>query len=590
MELEGLSVRKSNCICLRMLMKHQFLKSVLALSTVLAFVNCSDDTAEAINNLDPSALQPSENNPGTTTTSADDPCWLITADQPYLIYPAGVVTDLKGNVLASFVFTDDSYTTGNMVSIDGSSIIISNIKIDDLTIVTRETASMALPPSSSATIDKPTSSATVNTPASSGSETPTSSANNTPASSSSVAQQDTPASSAQQVVTDGKLTISGSLTQTVAKNAKTSEVKFSGVENVTRMSWNAWWLEEPKQSGDTYTIPASTVPEHFQPDDGNSVSEFFKVNGKDYEFIITISGAASKPASSSSQQQQNKSSSSQQQVKSSSSQQQAKSSASVAPSSSSVAKSSSSTQVVTSGCPAIKTKGGSTGTGFASRYWDGCKPSCSWTNNAGSAGPAKQCSANGKTENTDYNAQSVCNGGSAATCTSQIPFTVDGCDNIGFAFAAVPAANGGQCGKCFQLTFTGKGKYETKQNHKALAGKKLIVMVTNIGADVNQGQFDVMIPGGGVGLYNGTSGYGWGSQGDTYGGLLSECEKEVGYNASNLLEKRKSCLVEKCNKSFSSDATAKQGCLFLANFMEAAGNPNHEYTEVECPEVLKQKY
>lgn len=56
MELEGLSVRKSNCICLRMLMKHQFLKSVLALSTVLAFVNCSDDTAEAINNLDPSAL------------------------------------------------------------------------------------------------------------------------------------------------------------------------------------------------------------------------------------------------------------------------------------------------------------------------------------------------------------------------------------------------------------------------------------------------------------------------------------------------------------------------------------------------------
>jgi hypothetical protein len=28
----------------------------------------------------------------------------------------------------------------------------------------------------------------------------------------------------------------------------------------------------------------------------------------------------------------------------------------------------------------------------------------------------------------------------------------------------------------------------------------------------------------------------------------------------------------------------------LANFMEAAGNPNHEYTEVECPEVLKSKY
>ena len=570
-------------------MKNQFLKSILALSTFLALVNCSDDAAEAINNLDPNALQPSEENPNVA--SADDPCWLINADQPYLIYPAGIVTDLKGNMVATFVFTDNSYTTGNMIAADGVTIVISNIKVGDLPVVTRENASLALPPSSSATIDIPTSSANVITTISSNSNnTPTSSAtNNTATSSSSVTQQETPASSAT-TVTDGKLTISGSLTQTVAKNAKTSEVKFSGVESVTRMSWNARWLTEPVKSGDTYTIPASTVPEHFEPDEGNTVTETFKVNGKDYAFEITISGTSKQPASSSSQQQQAKSSSSQQQQAKSSSSQQAKSSSSVAPSSSSVAKSSSSTQVVTSGCPAIKTKGGASGSGFASRYWDGCKPSCSWKNNAGSAGPAKQCSSNGKTENTNYDEQSVCNGGGAATCTSQIPFTIDGCDNIGFAFAAVPAANGGQCGKCFQLTFTGKGKYETKQNHKALAGKKLIVMVTNIGADVNQGQFDVMIPGGGVGLYNGTNGYGWGSQGEQYGGLLSDCEKEVGYNASNLLEKRKSCLVEKCNKSFSSDATAKQGCLFLANFMEAAGNPNHGYVEVECPEVLKSKY
>ena len=570
-------------------MKNQFLKSILALSTFLALVNCSDDAAEAINNLDPNALQPSEENPNAA--SADDPCWLINADQPYLIYPAGIVTDLKGNMVATFVFTDNSYTTGNMIAADGVTIVISNIKVGDLPVVTRENASLALPPSSSANIDIPTSSANVITTISSNSNnTPTSSAtNNTATSSSSVTQQETPASSAT-TVTDGKLTISGSLTQTVAKNAKTSEVKFSGVESVTRMSWNAWWLTEPVKSGDTYTIPASTVPEHFEPDEGNTVTETFKVNGKDYAFEITISGTSKQPASSSSQQQQAKSSSSQQQQAKSSSSQQTKSSSSVAPSSSSVAKSSSSTQVVTSGCPAIKTKGGASGSGFASRYWDGCKPSCSWKNNAGSAGPAKQCSSNGKTENTNYDEQSVCSGGGAATCTSQIPFTIDGCDNIGFAFAAVPASNGGQCGKCFQLTFTGKGKYETKQNHKALAGKKLIVMVTNIGADVNQGQFDVMIPGGGVGLYNGTSGYGWGPQGEQYGGLLSDCEKEVGYNASNLLEKRKSCLVEKCNKSFSSDATAKQGCLFLANFMEAAGNPNHDYVEVECPEVLKSKY
>ena len=33
--------------------------------------------------------------------------------------------------------------------------------------------------------------------------------------------------------------------------------------------------------------------------------------------------------------------------------------------------------LVTSGCPAIKyVNGGLSGSGFASRYWDCCKPSC----------------------------------------------------------------------------------------------------------------------------------------------------------------------------------------------------------------------
>jgi hypothetical protein len=174
------------------------------------------------------------------------------------------------------------------------------------------------------------------------------------------------------------------------------------------------------------------------------------------------------------------------------------------------------------------------------------------------------------------------------TCTSQIPFTIDGCTDIGFAFAAVPAANGGQCGKCFQLTFTGEGHYSsTNANTRAIKGKKLIVMVTNIGGDVNQGQFDVMIPGGGVGAFDGCSNaMGWGNQGERYGGLLSDCEKSTNYDAGKML----SCLKDKCNSSFGSDTEAKQGCMFLAEFMHAAGNPEHNYVEVECPDVLKQRY
>ena len=261
------------------------------------------------------------------------------------------------------------------------------------------------------------------------------------------------------------------------------------------------------------------------------------------------------------------------------------SSSSTPKSSSSVVVSSSSSAPVNSGCPTIKTKGGASGSGWATRYWDCCKPHCSWPEHAG-GNYSKQCTNKGKSENTNWGDGSVCSGGSQMTCTSQIPFTIDGCTDMAFAFAAVPAANGGSCGKCFQLTFDGTGKYSNDANIKKLKGKKLIIMATIVGGDVQQGQFDIMIPGGGVGMFNGCSSMGWGSQGEQYGGLLSECEKESNYKAT----KYKSCLTEKCNKSFSNDAEAKKGCLFLADWMGAAGNPNHNYVEVECPQVLKDKY
>lgn len=232
--------------------------------------------------------------------------------------------------------------------------------------------------------------------------------------------------------------------------------------------------------------------------------------------------------------------------------------------------------------------GGESGSGWATRYWDCCKPSCSWTENAG-GNTAKQCNVQ-QQEINDASATSMCDGGNAGTCLSQIPMVIN--DNLALAFAAVPAANGGKCGRCFALEFTGTGKYETKGPHKAIKGKTLIVMASNVGADVEKGQFDIMIPGGGVGMYNGCSRFGWGAMGQQYGGLLSDCESEVGYDwgDSQLTQKRKECLTTKCNSTFSSDAKAKEGCLFLATWMEAAGNPMHNYREVECPAQLLNKY
>jgi len=247
---------------------------------------------------------------------------------------------------------------------------------------------------------------------------------------------------------------------------------------------------------------------------------------------------------------------------------------------------------VSGSCPAIKyVSGGMSGAGFASRYWDCCKPSCSWTNNAGAGNEARQCDANMNII-SNPNESSMCDGGRSTTCLSQDPFTIKGCDNLGFAFAAVPGAGPSVCGRCFLLSFTGTGKYETKLGHQKLAQKKLIVMASNIGYDVAGGQFDVMIPGGGVGLFNGCASIFGNNMGAQYGGLLSDCESEVGWSGSDeeIYKKRKECLVNKCNTVFANKATAKAGCLFQANFMEAAGNPLHTFKEIECPQVLKDRY
>ena len=288
--------------------------------------------------------------------------------------------------------------------------------------------------------------------------------------------------------------------------------------------------------------------------------------------VLTSSSSVVNPGNSSS----SKTNSSSSNAKSSSSS--AKSSSSSAKSSSSSAKSSSS-QSQGSNYVIKYVNGGKSGEGYATRYWDCCKPHCAWPEHGGSA---TTCDAQGN-KIGDKSAGSMCDGGNAGICRSQFPIIIN--DTLAFAFAATPGGEN-NCGKCFDLVFQGKGKYSNDRQAK-IKGKHLIVMSNNVGYDVAGGQFDVMIPGGGYGIFNGCGGkMGWGSQGSQYGGLLDECEKETNYNAN----KYQSCLTEKCNKSFSSDPEAKEGCLFLATWMNAAGNPLLTYKEVECPKELKDRY
>jgi len=223
--------------------------------------------------------------------------------------------------------------------------------------------------------------------------------------------------------------------------------------------------------------------------------------------------------------------------------------------------------------------------GWVSRYWDGCKQSCSWTDKPQNL-PGTRCRAcqkDGVTEITGNATSSCPSSGSSYTCFDFIPHKVD--ENLAYAFAAAPTD---MCGKCFEFQFDGGLKdFPPKENHKALKGKRLIVIASNMGGDVNQGQFDVLIPGGGVGRFNSFSdqiGVSTDQLGETYGGLLSACEKEVNYVAS----KYEDCLRNKCN--IFANPTLKEGCLFYVDWFKAAGNPTMLYKEVECPQYLIDKY
>lgn len=220
--------------------------------------------------------------------------------------------------------------------------------------------------------------------------------------------------------------------------------------------------------------------------------------------------------------------------------------------------------------------------GYASRYWDCCKPHCAYS--AQTDNLTKTCLANGNI--ASVNAQSVCDGGSAGVCMSQSPIVVS--DKLAYAFGVVPNSNG--CGKCYALTFTGEGQFKTQGNHQAIKGRTLVVMSIGPSYDVSGGEFDIMIPGGGTGTFNGCTTMGWPKNtGAQFGGLLSDCEKELDYPGD---ETSRQCLEDRCNSVFSDNSLSemREGCLFLATWMMAADNPSMTYKEVECPSALINAY
>ncbi|MDR0516792.1 MAG: hypothetical protein LBH25_07060 [Fibromonadaceae bacterium] len=241
--------------------------------------------------------------------------------------------------------------------------------------------------------------------------------------------------------------------------------------------------------------------------------------------------------------------------------------------------------------------------GYGTRYWDGCKPSCSWPENVSNiSNICRNCDVNNQTtpaytyrQDWGQNAgvpSSCDNGGSTYTCFDMAPVKVN--DNLAYGYVATAGAEGNVCGKCFQLQFDGKGKYDTKPSHALLNGKTMVVMASNIGYDVGSGHFDILIPGGGLGNFDSFSnqlGVTANDLGVRSGGFLSTCQQSLGWDAAPA--QYKSCVLQKCTAVFGGNskfADLLRGCEWFADWFEAADNPTFLYKEVECPQYLKDKY
>ncbi len=262
--------------------------------------------------------------------------------------------------------------------------------------------------------------------------------------------------------------------------------------------------------------------------------------------------------------------------------------------------------------------------GWNSRYWDGCRAHCTLPQNAWvgtSYDPSTEnlpgaafdmiCKACNKDNNEVaayfwyndwqkwFSNNSSCEQGGPIpgeniyTCWDMAPVAVN--DTLAYAFAATPGT-GDQCGKCFQIQFTGEWRDVPDKplpTHQALKGKTMIVMSSNIGHDVSGGQFDVLIPGGGVGAFNSFSdqlGMSAEALGSRMGGLLTDCDNEItGWSAT--LDQWQTCLRNKCNTTFGNKSKILlEGCLWQADWYMAANNPSVLYKEVECPQYLIDKY
>jgi hypothetical protein len=198
------------------------------------------------------------------------------------------------------------------------------------------------------------------------------------------------------------------------------------------------------------------------------------------------------------------------------------------------------------------------------RYWDCCKASGSWPGKAPVNSPVAACAKDGVTR-VDPNARNVCGGGGTSgpsyMCNNQQPFVVNASLSYGFAAAnLVGKSESDTSCACYALQFTSG----------PVTGQTHVVQVLNLGASASTGssRFDLLIPGGGVGIFNGCQDQ-WGAPSDgwgpRYGGVTSPSE---------------------CAKL---PSQLQAGCNWRFAWFKNADNPTATFRRVKCPAELVAK-
>jgi hypothetical protein len=211
---------------------------------------------------------------------------------------------------------------------------------------------------------------------------------------------------------------------------------------------------------------------------------------------------------------------------------------------------------------------------WASRYWDCCKPACGWQGNVRAGAPMTSCNQQNQ-DLSGNDARNACeSGGTAYLCWDGAPWSVG--DRLSYGFVAASCPNY-VCGRCFHIQFNGTGHNGNGAGVQSLSGKHMIVQVINNGG-VAQDQFDLLIPGGGVGLLDACdTQWGGADLGAQYGGFLTGCNGDH------------ACVRNKCSTIFGDKPDLLAGCEWFLGWYGGADNPNLTYERVACPAALTQR-